>query len=84
MVRFMIGTGLLDLGGELLSWVDYVVPIMLLVISIIGAASTIRWGKKLASGVHEIMSNPWKIIFWVIFLVALLFIWFYVRSFIKI
>jgi hypothetical protein len=66
------------LASALKTGVTWIVPIIIIVLSIITAAGIISWGQKVSYSIRVITKNPGGVAFWIMLLIALLAVWFIV------
>lgn len=65
-----------DWGNQIMGALDYIVPGVLVIVAILAAWGALRWGRRIIKAVREITLTPWGVLFFIILLVALLYIWF--------
>jgi hypothetical protein len=68
------------LASALKTGVTWIVPIIIIILSIITAAGIISWGQKVSYSIRVITKNPGGVAFWVILLITGLAVWFMIAS----
>lgn len=63
-------------GTQILNALDFVVPGVIVIVSLMFAYSVMKWGKRTIVWTKEVTSTPWGVIVFIAVLAALFSLWF--------
>jgi hypothetical protein len=66
---------MLEVGGTLYQWIQYLAPITLVIIAIIFTAAVTKGYRGFISGVAEILKSKYSLLFFIIVVGLLIYLW---------